>query len=885
MTFHLEHERYQLDNGLNVILHPDDSLPLAVVNLWYRVGSKDEQPGRTGFAHLFEHLMFMGTDRVPGDAFDRLMEAHGGANNASTSPDRTNYYAQGPSEILPVLLWLEADRMGTLGKSMTQSKLDLQRKVVRNERRQSYENRPYGRTWLELPSLLYPEGHPYHHPTIGSHEDLEAATVQDVKDFFDVWYRPNNASLVVAGQFDRDEVRKLIDDWFAPIPRGAEPPRTTALKPTARGIRTLDLQDQVPVARSSFFWSSPRQYESGDADASVLASVLADGAASRLEQFLVHRHRLVQGVSAYQIDGHLGSEFMVAMTALPDVPIEQAETALFEELERIKADGVSQEDLERAVGGIESEYVRGLQSLQERADALNQYHTWLGDPDRVQWDMDRYTSATADSVHEWARNILDLSNHARLRVIPGGSAPVQASDEEDADPTAGEAQRPIPDDAPSVLSARAWSAPEPDVAQVGSAPLWHVESHKAPLVTIELLLPIGAEDDPQGKEGLMHQTCDLLTEGAGSRDSAALSTALDQMGSRVSVQVGRHSSTLFVACLRKHLRPTLELAADVLLRPRLAEEGFQRRKAIILAGLKQRDHHPDHLSIMRAQELLLGHLKGQYHPVAGHQPSVESITHAEVDTTYRRLRESLSGARLVTAGAISTAEVGDLTSTVFGLDDSRAVTPEPIIAFPAQAAQPLRVHIVHRESAPQTVIRLLNQAPALGSEETAPIRMANTVFGGSFTSRLNQNLRERHGFTYGAGSAFQQGPRLGVWAISSTVRTDVTGRAVEEIRNELDALRSNPITERELHKARASSRTGRIRGFETTTSIVNTLAPYAVAGLPSTSCSAEFLAEHQVTLKQVRKEGIAPMTTSGAVLVLVGDESLIRPQLEKLRES
>jgi len=288
-------ETFTLGNGMTVILHPDRRLPQVAVNTWFGVGSKDEAPGRTGFAHLFEHLMFMGTERVPGSGFDVLMESGGGANNASTSEDRTNYWSYGPSQLLPTLLWLEADRYEALAKAMTKEKVDLQRDVVRNERRQSYENRPYGLAELAVPEAMYPAAHPYHHPVIGSHADLEAASLDDVKGFFESWYVPANASLVVAGDFDPAVVRPMIEGWFGALPAKAVPPPPAPVPARLeREVRRV-LVDQVELPRLVLAWHAPPAYAPGAAELELLAAVLAEGASSRLDRRLdnlsVHRQR------------------------------------------------------------------------------------------------------------------------------------------------------------------------------------------------------------------------------------------------------------------------------------------------------------------------------------------------------------------------------------------------------------------------------------------------------------------------------------------------------------------------------------------------------------------------------------------------------------------
>ena len=369
----IQYEKYELPNGLTVILHEDHSLPVVAINSWYYVGSKDEAVGRSGFAHLFEHLMFMGTRRVPGGNFDTVMEGGGGWNNATTSEDRTNYYSFGPANLLETLLWLDADRLQDLGGEMTQEKLDKQREVVRNERRQSAENRPYGRAELRLHELMFPPGHPYHISVIGTHEDLVAASVEDVKKFFGRFYVPNNMSLVVAGDFDREQVKPVIEKLFGTLPRGSEPVHRSAEPAGMSGVVRNTMSDNVQFAKVYLAYHSPAFFGPGDAEMDLLAAILSSGISSRLYQKLVYENQLATDVRAYQESMLLGSVFNISATARPGVELARVETAIDEVIDELKRVGPTEDELERHRAGIEFGAVNRLQSLLAKADALNRY--------------------------------------------------------------------------------------------------------------------------------------------------------------------------------------------------------------------------------------------------------------------------------------------------------------------------------------------------------------------------------------------------------------------------------------------------------------------------------------------------------------------------------
>nr|AYM54418.1 peptidase M16-like protein [Phaselicystis flava] len=410
--------RYKLPNGLTVILHEDHALPLVAVNLMFKVGSRFEEPKRTGFAHLFEHLMFMGTARAPTKAFDAWMEAEGGWNNAWTSADRTDYFDIGPSHALPLLLWLEADRLSSLGKEMSQQKLDAQREVVRNERRQTSENRPYGKVELRLPELLYPEGHPYHHPVIGSHEDLQAATVQDVVSFFDRYYVPSNVSLVIAGDFEPATTRGLVEKYFGWIPPGSPPTPPAATPPKLASVVRETIPDDVQLPKVVMAWHSPAQFAPGDAELDLASVILEQGKASRLYKALVYDRPLAQEVSAAQRSQDLGSYFEIEAIAQPGVTLEKLEAAIDAEVKKIAAAPVTPEELARAKNQFETAFVSRLQSVAERASTLNNYETTKGDPGWAEKDLQRYRGVTAASLQATAKSVFDPNARVIVRVVP-----------------------------------------------------------------------------------------------------------------------------------------------------------------------------------------------------------------------------------------------------------------------------------------------------------------------------------------------------------------------------------------------------------------------------------------------------------------------------------
>ena len=412
---------FTLANGLTVILHEDHSVPIVAVNVWYHVGSANEKPGRTGFAHLFEHLMFEGSKNVPEGAFDTLLEAAGATNNGSTNNDRTNYIIDVPANALELALFLESDRMGYLLDTMTPDVVDGQRDVVKNERRQSYENRPYGMAELALDELLWPEGHPYHWPTIGYMEDLTAASHADVVAFFKTYYAPNNASLVLAGDIDLDKTQALVEKWFGAIPRGADVLPVAPPSAMLTGVTRKTLKDRVGLQRVYLAWLTPRHFAPGDAALDVVSAVLSGGKNSRLYKRLVYDMQIAQDVSAFQASAALGSQFQIVATARPGHTAAELNAVIDEELARLQREPPDAREVERSLNEIQASFYRGMERVGGfggKADQLNAYFAAGGGPDYFAEDLARYTALTPADVQAAALEWLPLGRRIELVVEP-----------------------------------------------------------------------------------------------------------------------------------------------------------------------------------------------------------------------------------------------------------------------------------------------------------------------------------------------------------------------------------------------------------------------------------------------------------------------------------
>jgi zinc protease len=412
---------FTLPNGLRVILHEDHSVPMVTVNMWYHVGSARERSGRTGFAHLFEHLMFMGSGHVKPGEFDEWLEASGGDNNGSTENDRTNYWINVPANSLELALFLESDRMGYLLDSMTPKTVDAQRDVVKNERRQSVENRPYGMAEVVLGEMLYPDGHPYHWPVIGYMDDLTAASYDDVVAFFKRYYAPSNASLVVAGDLEAASARRLVEKWFGDV-KPAAPPEPLAIPGVAlTAVQKKTITDRVQLPRVFLAWLTPRHFEPGDAALDMVADILAGGKNSRLYKRLVYDLQIAQDVSAFQASQGLSSAFQIVATPRPGHTIAELQNVIDEEIQKLQREPPTSHELERAVNQIESSFYNRMERVGGfggKADQLNGYYTATGDPDYFNEDVARYRALSVSDIRAAAAQFLPLDRRVELIVEP-----------------------------------------------------------------------------------------------------------------------------------------------------------------------------------------------------------------------------------------------------------------------------------------------------------------------------------------------------------------------------------------------------------------------------------------------------------------------------------
>ncbi|HEX6810654.1 MAG TPA: pitrilysin family protein [Planctomycetota bacterium] len=865
---HLAYEKYRLDNGMTVILHVDRRLPIVTINTWYRVGSKDEPRGRSGFAHLFEHLMFMGTQRVPGNDFDVLMENGGGSNNASTTEDRTNYFSSGPAELLPTLLWLDADRLEDLGRTMTQEKLDRQRDVVRNEIRQNVENTPYQRCGERVFRVMFPQGHPYHEAVYGTHEDLEAATVGDVKDFFATFYVPNNASLVVAGDFDKAQVKPLIQQLFGTLPRGGDVSRKPPFPAALQGVVRTTMLDRVQLPLLKMVWHSPAGYTDGDAEMSLCAMLLTSGKSSRLYRRLVVEERLATMVSANQDSLSLGGLFTIDVSGVPGADLTEIERIVDEELQRLREQPPDATELGRHQAGLELGRLSRLQSLGSVADSMNRYEFVWGEPDSFERDLDRYRKATPQGVQRQAQQTLDLARRAIFRVLP--EQPERAVSARDRRPGTG--------------GAGSFEVLMPETFQLKNGVAVHYwQRAELPLMELRILFQDGHTQDASGRAGLAALAATMLQEGTEELDAPAFADAMRSLGGSFRTWADRETANAALSVLQRNFDRAAALAADALRRPRLGSAEYERLHRLTLAGLQQADDQAAVVANRVGMRVLFGSENAYGWPVGG---TVETVTPFSLADVKQALADLFRPSRAVIllAGSLPRADAQAVLEKTFGdWQGERGEIAAARDLLPA-AHQGMRVVIVHRPEAVQTVMRLYAPGPRYRTPERLRHRVLATVLGGTFTSRLNQNLREQHGYTYGAGASWSMAPQSGWFGAAADVRTDVTGASVKELLGELRRIATpeGQVTADELKKAQQTLRTAIVEDAATLAGIVGTAAELVLNGMPFTTVRDDLAALAAMTLAEVNTLARTAVPLENSVLVLVGDRSAIGKQLEPL---
>lgn len=887
----IRHEKLRLANGLELILIEDHRLPLVAVNLWVHAGPRNEAAGQTGFAHLFEHLMFAGTKHIARGQADKIIDAAGGTDsNGSTNFDRTNYFFTLPSNQLELGLWIKSDMLGYMIDEVDAVALANQQDVVRNERRQSMENRPYGIVDEAMYQALFPPGHPYRAAVIGSHADIQSIKLEDVKAFARTYYRPNNATLVLAGDFKPAEAKRLVQKYFGELKAGdAVPPVTVApVKLTAE--KRLQVTDRIELSRLSLAWHSPAMFKPGDADLDIAASVLGGGKSSRLYKKLVYELQIAQSVQVAQQSASLGSIFEITVVARPGKSLDQIESLVDAELNALAATPPSQEEVDRARAAIMTQALSGLEKVGTLADMVNLYNQNAGDPGYIGQDLARYRAVTPASIS--ATVAAQLGKQARV-VVQASPGPKVLAPEVPTPALADAAAAPGKSEAMNVDVA--WRAKQPAAGKAPALSLpegrrfslangltvIHVPKPGLPLVSAALVVRAGQAANTADRPGLASFTAAMLQEGSKTRSAQQIADQIADLGVVMSSAAGREDARIELSGLKANFAPALGLLADVALHPLFAPAEVERQRGSRLAALAQQREQAAAVATVVANRLVYGEGHPLAAPALGDEAALKAIDSAALQAFWQAHYRP-DQAALVVAGDIGEAELRKLAETLFGAwpRPAQAVATQAERAIPPLQPGAARLVLVDKPGAPQTALAVVAPGPRANAADAASIKVMNAALGGLFTSRINTQLREVKGYTYGIYSAYAMGRDSGQFGIRGSVRTDVTGPALVDMFKEIEGMRAKPMEAAELGRVRNAQLLSLPGLFDTNRVVVNSYASDWAWGLPAdhiVKAPARFAAVTAASAFQAAQQHVDP---AALIVVAVGDKAKLLPQLE-----
>ncbi len=890
----IPYKKFELENGLTVVLHQDKSDPLVHVDVTYHVGSGREDVGKSGFAHFFEHMMFQGSENVADEEHFKIITEAGGTLNGTTNSDRTNYFETVPNNQLEKMLWLEADRMGYFLNAVTQDKFEVQRETVKNERGQRVDNRPYGLLWERVGEAMFPEGHPYSWSTIGYLEDLDRATLDDLKKFFLRWYGPNNAVLTIGGDFDEAQTLEWVEKYFGPIPRGPEVDKPVYEPVTLDKNRYISLEDNVAIPLLYMAWPTVYANHPDEAPLDVLMSIMGEGKTSLLYKNL-EKPGLAVNVGAGHSCRELSCSFTLIALPRPGRPggLAEMEEKLRESLAEFEERGVQDDDLLRVKSGIVSGMIYGLESVSGKVSQLAAYETYRDSPNGIQDDIARYENVTKADVVRVYNQYIKNKPAVIMSIVPKGQANLIASGD-----TWERYERTIPASEPAVVN---WSLPEDDfdrsiIPSAGPNPSIKVPpvytsklangieilgavNDETPTTTISIRVKAGQEREDVSKLGLASMTADMLGEATTESSVEELSNRLDKLGSSVSISAGDGYTTISIRSLTKNLDETVEIAAEKFFKPKFDEVDFARLQAQYVEGIKASKKEASGI----ATELFNRQLFGDNNAFAwGNSGTIASIEGLTVDDA-RAFYETNYSPEIATIVAVSDLNKGKLTAALkpFAGWEGEDIAPSTMNGFPELEAGTL--YFIHKPGAAQSEIRIGNRSiPYDPTGEYFRMGLMNYALGGAFNSRINLNLREDKGYTYGARSFFSGLENRGFFRASAGVRTDATAASITEFVNEIQNYAANGITEEELAFTKSAIGQRDARSYETPRQKLGFLSRMMTYNL-----EPSFIDEQNAILADMTKEeldGLAKkhLNLDDMIMLVVGDKDVVFEEIKAL---
>jgi zinc protease len=901
--FSVDFEKFTLDNGLEVIFHEDKSDPVVAVALTFHVGSAREKEGKTGFAHLFEHLLFLESENLGKGGLDKMSSRIGGSGaNGSTSRDRTNYFQTVPNDALEKMIWAEADKLGFFINTVTEAVVAKEKQVVKNEKRQGVDNRPYGHVNYVVGKNLYPESHPYNWQVIGSLEDLQNATLADVKEFYNKWYVPNNATLVIAGDFDFEQAKAWIHKYFDEIPRGEEITPLEDQPASLSETKKLFYEDnfaRLPELRLTYPAVDIYHEDSNALD--ILTELLASGKKAPLNQVLIDEKELTSGVFFFSNNSEIAGEMSLIVRAFPNTDLNEVHSAVFEAFERFKEEGFTDSDLDRIKAGIETQFYNGLSSVLGKAFNLAQYNIFAGDPGYINKDIQKTLAVTKEDVMLVYEQYIKGKDYIATSFVPmgqadlalDGSMPAEVVEEVIAESGADE-QFELPEETEYERTPSSFdrsveppygNSPELAVPEVWSftldngIPVHGITNSELPIVQFELRIKGGLMLEDMDKIGVSNLLAEVMTRGTANKTPEELEEAIDELGASINIRSGRQAITISGNTLARNFEATMALVEEMLLQPRWDETEFNLAKQSTLSAIAAQSADPNSIASNTFNSVVYGEDNILSKNPIGTINTVESITLDDLKAYYES-NMSPSVADFMVVGAINEQEVNKVLR---GLEEnwSGADVQIPEFVKPEPIAEPT-VYFYDVPGAKQSVLNFGYLAMPETDPDYYPATVMNYILGGGgFASRFTQELREGKGYTYGIRSGFAGNELPGAFQISSGVRTNVTLESAALVKQIMEEYPST-FTEADLATTKSFLLKSNARRFETLGAKLNMLYNVSTYGW-----DADYVKERAQIVRDITIEDISELAREYAnpntmIYVVVGDAETQIHRLEEL---
>lgn len=898
--FKIDYEMYTLDNGLEVILHEDRSDPIAAVALQFHVGSNREVKGRTGFAHLFEHMMFQESQHVGQDQFFKKIQQAGGTLNGGTSRDGTIYFEVIPKNALEMALWLEADRLGFLRSKITQEAFTNQQGVVKNEKRQGVDNRPYGYTSYILSKLLYPDDHPYNWQVIGSMEDLTSASLEDVHTFHKKWYRPNNCTLVVAGDFDKKLTKAWIEKYFGEIESGDKVDDPKSMPVTLDNIKLAFHEDNFAKSPElNMIIPTVEQYHPDSYALSFLGQLMSYGKKAPMYKVIVEEKRLAPRASGYQMSSEIAGEFRIRIRTFPNKNLNDVRAAIFESFQKFETESFTEQDVERIKAGTETGFYNGLSSILGKSFQMARYNEYAGSPDYLTTDLERIQAVTKEDIIKVYEKYIKDKSYVMTSFVPKGqtSLVVEGSErfpiveeailakEKPSAAKAGEVKaEPIPSSFDRSVEPIHGPDPEitlPDVWQDqldNGLKLYGIEHRELPLVQFSLTIRGGQLLDDINLIGVANLMSDIMMEGTKNKTPVELEEAIDELGARIYMFTGRESIGISANCLTSKFPEVYKLVEEILLEPRWDEKEFKRIKRETLETIHRNKANPSSISFNVFNRLVYGekHIFG--YSTIGTPESVEAITLENLKNYYKNYF-SPSLIHITIVGDISQKQA---VQAFEALEEKWAAMDVTIPEYPIPAPRTKAgVYFVDVPNAKQSIIRIGNLGLAYIEPDYYPAYIMNYKLGGCFNSIVNMILREEKGYTYGARTGFGGSRIPGTFSASSSVQSRVTLESVQIFKDSMTGYREG-ISDEDLEFTKNALVKSNARRFETLGNLLGMLNSIANYDLPVDYIKKRENIARNMTFKRHKELAQRYINPDRMIYLVVGDAATQMKSLAQL---